>query len=295
MSIKQIQHDAATNTTPVVPLHSPKKTSSANKTSRQYFEQQGNVQPLHKDTTLSCRYELKYRIPETTARAIAAYIQSYIPPDQYARKCRDQEYLISSLYFDSNDLHLCKETIEKKKNRFKLRVRCYDDKPETPCFFEIKRRLDRVIVKDRARLPKTAFGKAIETLYVPDEIYAKDKKALLQFQFYLRMLQARPVVLVRYMRQAFEGDSSNRVRITFDRELSFKTTHTPLIATNGAGWHRVPMDFVILEIKFTSRYPLWLSELVKVFDLKQTAMSKYVSSVQQSCSMGFCGPRCQFG
>ena len=249
----------------------------------------------NKDSMLSCRYELKYRIRESKARAIAQYVQSYIPADQYSRKNPGLEYPISSLYFDSQELQLCKETIEEKVNRFKLRIRCYDDNPQTPCFVEIKRRLNSVILKDRARLQKEMLKSVIQDLCVPDSLYEKDKKILRQFQFYLRTLCARPLVLVRYKRQAFEGDSRNRVRVTLDREMSFKAVDRPVLTMNGEGWRRIPMDFVILEIKFTNHYPLWLSDMVKCFDLKQTAMSKYVSSVQQSCSMGFCAPTCLIG
>jgi hypothetical protein len=246
------------------------------------------------DTMLSCRYELKYRIRESKARAVAQYVQSYIHPDKYALKQPGLAYSISSLYFDSNNLHLCKETIHQRKNRFKLRIRCYDDNPESPCFVEIKRRLNSVIMKDRARIQREML-KGIVNFHVPDELYSKDKKILSQFYFYLVSLRARPIVLVRYMRQAFEGDSSNRVRITFDRQLSFKAANRIEVTHNGSGWKLVPMDFVILEIKFTGRYPIWLSDMIKIFDLKQTAMSKYVSSVQTSCSLGLCEYDCGVG
>jgi SPX domain protein involved in polyphosphate accumulation len=250
---------------------------------------------LIKDTMLSCRYELKYRIREAKARAIAQYVQSYIAIDRYSLKSPNLKYPVSSLYFDSNNLHLAKETLNRKTNRFKLRVRCYDDNPETPCFVEIKRRLNSVVMKDRSRLSKDVLKKVVRDMHVPGDLYKKDQKTLRQFQFYLRTLCARPVVLVRYMRQAFEGDSRNRVRITFDRQLNFKTVDKPILEVNGGNWYNVPMDFVVLEIKFTNHYPLWLSDMVKVFDLKQTAMSKYVSSVKQSCSMGYCAPTCSVG
>ncbi len=296
MSSRQIQHDTALTPTPIVPVHASKKSSSFQQVPRKPIERRGHLQPLRKkDTVLSCRYELKYRIPETKARALAAYLQSYISPDPYARNKPNYEYLICSLYYDSDGLDLCRETIEQKVNRFKLRVRFYDDDPQTPCFFEIKRRLNGIILKDRARLSKSMFVKASRELYLPGDLWKKDRDALCQFQFYLRALQAHPVVLVRYHRQAFEDDTLNRVRITFDRQLTFKTVSEPVLSTNGGGWQRVPMDFVVLEIKFTNRYPAWLNDMVKIFDLKQSAMSKYVSSIQQSCSMGFCGPRCHLG
>jgi SPX domain protein involved in polyphosphate accumulation len=256
-------------------------------------------QPVHRkkrnDPLLSCRYELKYRIRETKARAIAQYIQSYISADKYARKRPGHEYPISSLYFDSNDLYLCKETMQGKKNRFKLRIRCYDGDPESMCFFEIKRRANNVILKDRARLPKVEIENALRGSRLSTSLYKKDEIVLNQFRFYNRVLYARPVVMVRYQRQAYEDDSRNRVRITFDRKLSYKAVQTPSVSTDGSGWSEVPMDFVILEIKFTDRYPFWLTDMVKMFDLKQTAMSKYVSSVKQSCHMGHCAAICFTG
>lgn len=275
--------------TDTVPLRSqsPAPAAGKSKLGDSIFQR---IHTPKKDTMLSCRYELKYRIHETKARAIAQYVSAYIPVDHYSQKSPNLEYLISSLYFDSSNFHLAKETMEKKNNRFKLRIRCYDDEPDTPCFVEIKRRLNTVILKDRARLSKDDLGRVVENMYIPESLYKKDKNTLRQFQFYLRVLNARPIHLVRYKRQAYEGCSNNRVRITFDRELCFKTVNRPILTVNGSDWHRTPMGFVVLEIKFTERYPLWLSDMVKMFDLKQTSMSKYVSTVKQSCSMGFCAP-----
>ncbi|MHC4927851.1 MAG: VTC domain-containing protein [Planctomycetota bacterium] len=242
------------------------------------------------NTSLFCRHELKYRISETKARAITQYIQSYISPDRYAKKCNNYEYPISSLYLDSDQLHLCRETIDGRVNRFKLRIRGYNDLPESKCFFEIKRRINNVIFKSRAGVFRPQIKEILRGGYIPESLYKNDREKIKQFQFYTKTLNARPVVLVRYLRQAFENNSSNRIRITFDRQLSFKTTHRPVVTVNGPGWRNVSMDFVVLEIKFTSKYPLWLSDMVKIFDLKQTAMSKYVSSIKQSCALGFSAP-----
>ncbi|MHC4882170.1 MAG: VTC domain-containing protein [Planctomycetota bacterium] len=294
MSIQEIHKEHTRSESTVVPIRMPGKSSASNVAGK-YLDRVPRVHTVRKDSMLSCRYELKYRIQESKARAIARYIQSYVSADQYCRKCPDYQYPISSLYFDSKEFHLCRETIERKVNRLKLRVRCYDDNPDSPCFFEIKRRLNRVILKDRARLPKSSFSDIIQAHRIPEDLHKKDIEVLHQFLLYVQMLQARPVVLVRYMRQAFEDNSCNRLRVTFDRKLSFKAIDYPVITTNGSGWQRIPMGFVILEIKFNNQYPAWLSDMIKIFDLKQTAMSKYVSSVKESCFMGFCGIQCHVG
>lgn len=242
------------------------------------------------DTTLFCRYELKYRITESQAAAVKSFIRPYLPMDRYSKLQPNGQYPISSLYLDSERLNLCRETLTGKKNRFKLRVRTYSDDPAVPRFFEIKRRINTVILKSRSRVPDEAIAPLLAGRHPALDMDSKDEKALRQFQLYVDALHARPIVLVRYLREAFEGDSDNRLRVTFDRQIACKGTNQPKVIMNGPGWHRLPLDFVVLEIKFTARYPAWLSRMVKALNLPQSAMSKYASSVKHSCQLGFCAP-----
>lgn len=241
------------------------------------------------DKVLTCRYELKYRISRSRARAIAAFIKPYLHLDKYARLRPSGDYPISSLYYDSDGLRLCRDTVEGRKNRFKLRIRIYSDDPKAPCFFEIKRRINNIILKDRARVTRKDIP-LILSGRLPAGIYKQDQQILRQFQFYKDTLNARPLMLVRYDREAYEGDIAARVRITLDRNLHYKAATRPDVEIYGANWHRVPLNFVILEIKFTQRFPFWLSDMVKCFDLKQGAFSKYVSTIKQSNSLGSSSP-----
>lgn len=245
------------------------------------------------DKTLACRYELKYRLTESKARAIAEFVRNYLPVDRYCKLQRGGDYPIVSLYLDSEQMHLCKESIDGRQNRFKLRIRSYTDEPDYPCFFEIKRRINTVIMKSRARVMHDDIVPLLSRLPLGPRDYNVDMKALNQFQLYMSSVQAKPAVLIRYMRQAFEGDSDNRVRVTFDRELCYKVTKEPRVVLGGSGWQRNPMTDnggVILEIKFTGTYPLWLSRMVKYFDLKSRSISKYATSIKESCAMRFCAP-----
>ncbi len=243
------------------------------------------------DRTLACRYELKYQISESKAAAIAGFITPYLHLDHYCKSQPDKSYPVLTLYLDSNQLHLCRQTMEGQKNRFKLRIRSYTDETSYPRFFEIKRRMDSIIIKSRARVMDSDVQKALSGICLPKPVYRSDEGTLKQFQFYLRNIVARPVLRVRYIRQAYEGDTENRVRVTFDRELSYNTNSNGRLCFEGGGWHRHRSGNVILEIKFTSRYPAWLSQMVKCFNLRQQSISKYVSSVQQSCLLGYCAPK----
>lgn len=237
------------------------------------------------DSVIKRRYELKYRIDEATAHLVQSYISSYIPLDKYSVGVPNNAYMISSLYLDSPDYALCKETLEGKVKRCKLRIRCYDDKPDSPCFFEVKRRLNMVIMKDRAYANKMKVESILRNGHAGGGP-ASNSKDLRQFLLYTYSYHARPKVLVRYMRQAYESTDINRLRITFDRELAFKPTDRCEVTTGGHGWQRVPINFVVLEIKFTDNYPRWVSDMTKDLNLQYSSMSKYCSSVLSSNFMG---------
>ena len=244
------------------------------------------------DRVMGCRYELKYVISEAKAEALTQFIKPYLQVDRYSKLQRGGGYPIVSLYLDSDDMRLCKDTLEGRKNRFKLRIRSYTDEPDYPRFFEIKRRLNTVILKSRARVMDRDVPALLAGLPLPPQNYSADIDTINQFQLYMNSIKAKPKILIRYMRRAYEGDSETRVRVTFDSKLCYCATDAPEVRLSGRGWQRnsITEGGVILEIKFTNRYPAWLSEMVEYFDLLQRPVSKYATSVTEACALGFCAP-----
>ncbi len=273
-------------------VHEPAstRTTSFDKSRNRKSVQKTGIPGKFIDNFLSCRFELKYRISESKSAAVEQFVRSYLHLDRYNQIRTGGAYPIVSLYMDSDKLDLCRETLTGKKNRFKLRVRSYSDDLDKPLFFEIKRRVNRIIIKSRVRVMDNDVASVIMGHPLPPREYKNDENVLRQFQLYMNTINARPMVLIRYMRKAYESDSDNRVRVTFDRQLCYNVTQEPKVKFNSTGWQKHPLESVILEIKFTSRYPAWLSRMVKCFNLQQQSMSKYASSVKHSCSMGFCAP-----
>jgi len=241
---------------------------------------------------LACRYEMKYLVTEIEAAAMTNYIRPFLEYDKYSKLQRGGMYPIVSLYLDSSDFRLCRESLFGVKNRFKLRIRSYTDEPEYPRFFEIKRRINRVILKSRARVMDQDIHSLLKGRRLAPQGYTTDEAALSQFQLYAASIHAGPLVLIKYLRQAFESASANRVRVTFDRQLCYKVTHEPRVYMGGSGWVENDMTagYAILEIKFTGVYPVWLTRLVRAFNLEARSISKFATSVEQSCQLGYCGP-----
>ena len=85
---------------------------------------------------------------------VAASLSDYMMPDTHGDD--HGQYQVTSLYYDTVDHKAYWDKIEGHRNRRKLRVRIYGNHlvtPETPCFVEIKHRLDRTLRKRRSLVP----------------------------------------------------------------------------------------------------------------------------------------------
>jgi SPX domain protein involved in polyphosphate accumulation len=93
------------------------------------------------------RHELKYVIPEHLALAVRDFVRCYLDLDLNGADQPDLSYPVHSLYMDSPGMALYNSTINGDKNRFKLRIRFYNEREDTPVFLEIKRRMNNIISK----------------------------------------------------------------------------------------------------------------------------------------------------
>ena len=251
---------------------------------RKNADKPGNIT----DRTLWCRHEIKYIINESIAAAIVEFIKPYMQPDRYCMSQPRGRYPIVSLYLDSRNLQLYRESLQGLKNRFKLRIRSYTDEPDYPRFFEIKRRAGSIIIKSRTQVLHEQLMPLLSGSAWP---LCTNDGELRQFLLYMNSIGARPTVRIRYMRQAFEGTLDKRVRITFDRDLCYNITRKADVSLNGRAWQLMHKNRVILEIKFTGRYPVWIDRMVKHFGLRQQSVSKYASSIKQASLLRFCAPK----
>lgn len=227
------------------------------------------------------RFELKYIVQEPEALGIRNFARCYLEPDEFADVTRGFAYNIHSVYMDSPGLDLCRSTMCGHKNRFKLRIRYYDDSPSHPVFFEIKRRVNDVILKRRAVVRRDAALALIDgqcpapnDLVNPGDLKSLD--AIQQFWEIAGRLKAQPQVIVSYNREAWVTTENNSLRLTFDRGLVATPFRGKLETPDVTGPSLPTVGGVILELKFTDRFPYWMRDLVQAFNLYRGRMAKYV-------------------
>lgn len=229
------------------------------------------------------RWELKYVIPEETAIAVREFVRPYLTLDEYGVGRPNLSYTIHNLYLDSDDLAIYWGTINGDKNRYKLRIRFYEDNAKAPIFFEIKRRMNDAILKQRGGVKRPAVSAILAGhLPAPDELVSGDARQLVAIQRFVELMmrdQAAPTAHVAYEREAWISPTDNSVRVTMDRNVQISPEFTMRFTAEMNDPIYVFNPAVILELKFTGRFPNWFNTLVNVFNLRQSSASKYADGI----------------
>ena len=229
------------------------------------------------------RFELKYFMTEETALLVRDFVCSYLDFDEYSVGKPNYSYPVHSLYLDSDTLQLYWETINGNKNRYKLRLRYYSTSADAPVFFEVKRRVNNCIMKQRGGVKQEAVPLLLMGhLPQPEHLVSKAPNQLVALQNFCNLaqsIQAVPKAHIYYMREAYVSDD-DQVRVTIDRKVYGAANLDYSITTE---MHDPTLGFpnqVILELKFTNRFPDWFRELVRVFGVMQCGAAKYCESIQ---------------
>jgi len=232
------------------------------------------------EPTFFSRYECKYLVDPVVVPAMREYLEPFIMPDKFAALRPGFQYPISSLYLDSPDLLTYQQTVGGEKDRFKLRVRTYTDDPSKPAYFEVKRKSNNVISKRRAGLPRAQARTLLnQDPFDIDDVRAEMRSDTEFFCHLISSISARPVIRIKYLREAYQANGNEPVRITLDSDLMHSPTLGAELSHHSGRWTTTPLDGVIVEIKFTERYPWWVQQFIRAFGLKQQAVPKYVWSV----------------
>ncbi len=229
------------------------------------------------------RFELKYLITEESALLVRDFVRSYLEFDEYSVGKPNFSYAVHSLYLDNDPLQLYWDTINGNKNRYKLRLRYYSTSADSPVFFEVKRRVNSCIMKQRGGV-RQEFVPMLLRGQMPQQEHLVSKApnqlvALQNFCHLSNMIHAVPKVHIFYMREAYVSDD-DQVRVTIDRKVYGEANLGFSLKTEMQSPALSFPNQVILELKFTNRFPDWFRELVRVFGVMQCGAAKYCESVQ---------------
>ena len=212
------------------------------------------------------RVETKYLLTAAQASAVAEGLRG-----QGFRRADFGSPRVQSLYYDTEDHALIRASLERPGYKEKLRLRAYGE-PGTisMSYLEIKKKYLGVVYKRRTALPLQEAADSLASGSLPETAGQVGREIL----WMKRRYDLRPAAVIAYDRDAWSSEKDPGVRVTFDRNLSFRD-RDPDLNSRARGHLLIPGDMRLMEIKTGGVLPLWLARLLRDADVRWTHFSKY--------------------
>jgi len=236
------------------------------------------------------RFELKYWVSEPLARRVLDFALPYLKRDAHATTREAQRN--TTLYLDTRGFRFCENHMNLSPDRSKLRIRAYGRPYSKLAFFEVKRKVKTITMKERFALPLGEVANVLSRRPIGCEVSEAARRTLGDFLLQMCLHRAEPKVFVACFREAFESRIPGEdVRLTIDRELVYQPATGFSFAPNERGWLDIRegddsrpafgQRRAMLELKFNGTPPRWMVELVRHFNLQREAFSKYTTAALQ--------------
>ena len=211
------------------------------------------------------RVEAKYLLSLEQYAALGAALAPHMQPDGYG------EYTVCNIYYDTEDFALIRESLDKPVYKEKLRVRSYGRASEDKdVFVEIKKKFKGVVYKRRVAMkPRDA-----EHFLASGMMRAPMEQIHREIAYFLTAHRVSPRVYLAYDRTALCEKNGGELRLTFDKNIRFRTDELDL-TKDTRGTPILAPDEVLMEIKIPGAMPVWLSQTLSELKIYPTSYSKY--------------------
>jgi len=217
------------------------------------------------------RFEFKYVLDPVTYIKVRDFVESI--GIEHDTNVSTDVYTVTSLYYDTHGIDDYYDKSAGVLKRKKVRARIYGshiDENVKDVHLETKNKHDMYIGKKRIKVDVNTY------------LNSESTKELGDFGLNIKKEGRVPTVIVRYEREAFVEPFFSRVRLTFDKNIE-AIRHDSLELESDRHYDTIPVSDVetVMEIKFNQRLPWWFGFMVKKFDLKRTAYSKYAHAMDR--------------
>ena len=193
-------------------------------------------------------------------------INDYVEEDKYFK------YKICSIYFDTNNYDLIRNSLEKPIYKEKDRIRSYGKvENEDKIFFEIKKKYKGITNKRRITLTYENLKNYLNKNKIPDN---SNIQIFNELDYLMNYYELKPKVFISYDRISFISKENKNLRITFDNNLNYRLNELNLDDEKGKIFNN---DKYILEIKTLDSFPIWLVKALSELEIYPTSFSKYGS------------------
>ena len=223
-------------------------------------------------TCIFKRIEKKYLLSELQYEGLFSRIGSHLKPDEYGRST------VMSLYLDTPDYRIIRNSIEALDYKEKLRLRSYGRaSADSTVFLELKKKFGGVVYKRRA-----AMTLAEAERYLRMGIKPFESQIMSEIDWAMRLYgRPKPVMMLACEREAWFDEDHPDLRLTFDRNIRYRENELRL-SKGSSGITLLPEETVLLEIKTAGAMPLWLAQALDAEGILPGSFSKYGAAYTRS-------------
>jgi hypothetical protein len=238
--------------------------------------------------TAMLRYEYKYLLPMNRIDGLRRRLLPFVRIDNFARFHADHQYTVRSIYYESPDFSCYHEKLAGIERRLKVRIRGYNQaRPENLVFLELKRKYGPFIGKNRAPVAWSELLMLLSDYDIERHIrtrrsFEEGKQDAHRFFHNVIARGMRPAILIVYEREAFFTTFDHRVRLTFDKNIRFRSVQDPCVLFSDQSLKPLFRNHFVFELKFFDSLPEWLADVVAEFQMQRTSVSKYVLSFERA-------------
>jgi len=226
------------------------------------------------------RYEFKYILDDESRENIENELSHFMQLDPFVEKFEDKKYFVRSLYFDDPTYSFYYEKTDGLMHRQKFRIRTYSTEynEQIPIMLELKGRYNNFVYKHRTVI-KHSKDKIHDAFVLLNSLEHDDNPVSKQFTFDKYRKNIKPIMLIDYLRRAYQSKYDYEFRITFDGELY--GTHTTELFPNDDVRRRKLIDgYTIMEVKFRKHVPPWFHRIMIKYQLNRISISKYCKGME---------------
>lgn len=225
---------------------------------------------MSKDICIFKRMEKKYQLSRAQKDRLLNKVGAYLIPDIHG------ESTICSLYLDTPDYLLIRNSIDANVYKEKLRLRSYGTPTsESQVFLERKKKYKGVVYKRRV-----AMSLEQAEAYLDSGKKPVDSQIMSEIDYAMKFYNhPRPAMFIAYEREAFYAKDYPELRLTFDCSVRYRDTDL-LMDTGTDGKKIISDNAVLLEIKTDGSMPMWLAHALDECEIHPVSFSKYGTAYQ---------------
>lgn len=211
------------------------------------------------------RYEKKYILTPGQFENFMKVASEHLQPDEYFKS------QVNSIYYDTDDFSLIRQSIESPIYKEKLRIRSYGiPEKDGTVFVELKKKYKGIVYKRRVEM--TAC-QAEDWLSGKSDAPA-DTQITREIGWFLKMNPITPKAFIGSDRTSYIDKDDQELRITIDSGIRWRDSDLSLMLGDN-GQELLKDNSSLMEIKIPEAAPIWLAKLLSNENIFPTTYSKY--------------------